>query len=68
MSEQVRCINRDRNKVAYFSKHLVDNPLWRKHTGFEPQLLCDELKTSLQAEVQETLPVKKKMGRPKKIV
>lgn len=36
-AKQIRCVNKKTNKVRFFSKHLVDNPIWRKNTGFEPQ-------------------------------
>lgn len=33
----VRCVNKTTNKVRYFSKSIVNDPLWRKNTGFEIQ-------------------------------
>lgn len=32
----IRCIHKGRNKVGYFSPHLVNNDFWRKQTGWEP--------------------------------
>lgn len=31
----IRCVNKTTNKVRYFSSTVANDPLWRKHTGFE---------------------------------
>lgn len=46
----VRCINRQRNKVQFFSKHLVNDPRWRKMTGYEPQPLPTDPSQGIQAK------------------
>lgn len=33
----IRCVNKTTNKVRYFSSTVANDPLWRKHTGFEIQ-------------------------------
>lgn len=46
----VRCINRARNKVQFFSKHLVNDPRWRKMTGYEPQPLDNDPSQGITTE------------------
>lgn len=53
MNLGVRCINRQRNKVQYFSKHLVNDPRWRKMTGYEPQPLDTDPVTKPSVNIED---------------
>ena len=67
--EEIRCINRKRNKVGYFSRELVNNAYWRKQTGWERQDAAAEQPEQTpvpQPDELHALPVKRKGGRPKK--
>jgi len=67
--EEIRCINRKRNKVGYFSTALVNNAYWRKQTGWERQDIAAEQPEQIPAPKPDelhALPVKRKGGRPKK--
>lgn len=39
----IRCVNKTTNKVRYFSSTLANDPLWRKHTGFEIQQVSHDI-------------------------
>jgi len=47
----IRCIHKGRNKIGYFSPHLVNNDFWRKQTGWEPDF-------SSKAAIPESIAVK----------
>jgi len=64
----IRCIHKGRNKVGYFSPHLVNNDFWRKQTGWERDFTAEQPEQIPVSKPDElhALPVKRKGGRPKK--